>query len=137
MTVKTITIGPLSKQTGCNIETIRYYERIGLLADPPRSSGGHRLYERDHSQRLTFVQRSRELGFTLDQIRQLLTHIDGASFTCEQARSIALTHLDEVRAKIAELSRMERQLTELADQCSGAEIPECPVVKALFDEKSF
>ena len=90
------------------------------------------MYERVHAQRLTFVKRSRELGFTLAQVRQLLSCIEGEKFTCKQAQSIALKHIDEVRQKIAEPKSMEDLLTDLADQCTGAEIPDCPVVDALF-----
>ena len=132
MAGKTLTIGKLSKLTGCSIETIRYYERIGLLANPPRSEGGHRLYERDHIRQLAFVQRSRGLGFTLEQIRQLFSHIDGAKLNCGQAKSMALAHVEEVREKIVELKRMEQQLIELVSQCSGGAVSECRAAETLF-----
>jgi MerR family mercuric resistance operon transcriptional regulator len=77
----TMTIGPLSEKTGCNIETIRYYERIGMMPKPPRTAGGHRVYREEHLKRLTFIRRSRELGFTLDQVRNLLLLVDGDDFT--------------------------------------------------------
>ena len=77
-----LTRGALAARTGCNIETIRYYERIGLLPPPPRSAGGHRLYGRDLVKRLTFVRRSRDLGFTLKEIRELLRLVDGGTYTC-------------------------------------------------------
>ncbi len=75
--ISTMLIGSLSKRTGCNIETIRYYERIGIMPKPPRTEGGHRVYTRDRLKRLTFIRRSRELGFTLDQVRNLLSLADG------------------------------------------------------------
>lgn len=77
-----LTIGMLSSRTGCNIETIRYYEQIGLLPPPPRSQGGHRLYEEDLRRRLGFIRRSRDLGFTLDETRGLLRLVDGGAYTC-------------------------------------------------------
>src|SRR5262245_43704187 len=79
-----LTIGTLSERTGCNVETIRYYERIGLMPRTARSDGGHRLYGEDHRKRLGFIRRSRELGFTLDQVRALLGLVDGRRYTCAQ-----------------------------------------------------
>ena len=96
-------IGALSSRTGCSIETIRYYERIGLLPAPPRSAGGHRVYDLDHLKRLTFIRRSRALGFTLDQVRGLLGLVDGGDFSCDDIRRLTLAHLGEIRDKIAEL----------------------------------
>ena len=128
-----MTIGSLSKQTGCKVETIRYYERIGLLADPPRTGGGHRLYREDHTKRLTFIRRSRELGFTLKQIRELLALVDGTSYTCAEVQAITLVHLGEVRKKLSDLRRLEGILAGMAEQCTGGKIPECAVVDALFE----
>ena len=89
--MKPFTIGVLSKGTGCNIETIRYYEHIGLLPEPPRSQGGHRLYEEDHLGRLTFIRRSRELGFTLDEVRGLLRLVDGGAQRVNQLKRIDIS----------------------------------------------
>lgn len=127
-----MTIGSLSKQSGCNVETIRYYERIGLISDPPRSEGGHRLYGEDHARRLAFIRRGRQLGFTLDQIRQLLALVDGGEFTCEEVQRIALAHLRDIREKLAHLACLERVLGNMADQCPGGRVPDCPVIDALF-----
>ncbi len=133
---ETFPIGTLSRRTGCNIETIRYYERIGLLPAPPRGEGGHRRYGRGHLKRLTFVRRGRELGFTLDEIRRLLALVDGRGATCGEVKAITLDHLDGVRRKIADLKRLERVLKDMAAQCDGGEVPECPVVDALFRERA-
>jgi MerR family mercuric resistance operon transcriptional regulator len=130
-TASRLTIGVLSKRTGCNIETIRYYERIGLLPAPPRTRGGHRLYDETHLKRLTFVRRSRELGFTLDDVRGLLQLVDGGHYTCAEVRDMTLKHLDEIRSKVADLRRLERVLEEMAAQCTGDDVPECPVIDAL------
>ncbi|MEX2223968.1 MAG: helix-turn-helix domain-containing protein [Candidatus Rokuibacteriota bacterium] len=126
-------IGALSKQTGCNIETIRYYERIGLLPRATRSEGGHRVYGEAESRRLGFIRRTRELGFTLDQVRTLLKLVDGGRYTCAQVKSITVHHLDEVRRKLADLRKIERVLARMAAQCDGGTVPKCPVIDALSD----
>jgi MerR family mercuric resistance operon transcriptional regulator len=127
-----LSIGALSKATGCNIETIRYYERIGLLPKPPRTEGGHRQYGEAELMRLTFVRRSRTLGFTLDEIRGLLGLVDGGDYTCGEVKVITLDHLEEIRRKIADLTRLEAVLREMAAQCEGGTVPDCPVIEALF-----
>lgn len=127
-----LTIGGLSKRSGCNIETIRYYERVGLLPPPPRSPGGHRLYEQAHVQRLTFVRRSRDLGFSLQDIRGLLALVDGDTVTCGEVRAVTLEHTRSIRRKIADLRQMERALRDIAAQCEGADSPDCPIIESLF-----
>jgi MerR family mercuric resistance operon transcriptional regulator len=127
-----LSIGALSKATGCNIETIRYYERIGLLPKPPRTQGGHRQYGEAELKRLTFVRRSRALGFTLDEIRGLLGLVDGGAYTCGEVKVITLDHLEEIRRKIADLTRLEAVLQDMADECEGGTVPDCPVIEALF-----
>jgi len=129
------TIGRLSRATGCNIETIRYYERIGILPPPPRSPGGHRLYGEAHFKRLTFVRRARALGFTLDQVRGLLRLVDDNDYTCGEVHTIAVAHLAEVRHKIADLKKLEATLADMAAQCAGGEVPECPVIEALYEPR--
>ena len=125
-------IGGLSNRTGCNIETIRYYERIGLMPRAIRSEGGHRMYSETHARRLGFIRRSRELGFTLDQIRTLLGLVDGGRYTCAQVKRITVHHLEEVRRKVVDLRRIERVLKETSAQCDGGTVPKCPVIDALF-----
>ena len=125
-------IGALSKRTGCNIETIRYYERIGLMPPSIRSEGGHRLYGEAQSRRLGFIRRTRALGFTLDQIRTLLTLVDGGRYTCAQVKRITVHHLDEVRSKLADLRTIERVLGNMAAPCGAGSVPKCPIIDALF-----
>jgi len=125
-------IGVLSRRTGCKVETIRYYERIGLLPAPSRSAGGHRLYGEDHLKRLTFIRRGRELGFSLDDIRGLLGLVDGGAYTCAEVKAVTLEHLGEVRRKLADLRRLERVLKGMAAECEGGAVPDCPVIDALF-----
>jgi MerR family transcriptional regulator, mercuric resistance operon regulatory protein len=129
-----LTIGTLSDRTGCNIETIRYYERIELMPRPARSEGGHRLYGEEHVKRLGFIRRSRELGFTLDQIRTLLRLVDGRRYTCAQVKRITVEHLDEIRRKVADLRIIERVLKDMAAQCDGGAVPRCAVIDALFEQ---
>ena len=126
------TIGSLSKGTGCKIETIRYYERIGLLPKPPRSQGGHRLYEEEHLKRLTFIRRSRELGFTLHEVRGLLRLVDGGEYSCAEVKALTLDHVAEVRRKLADLRKVKRVLEAMAAECDGGEVPECPIIDALY-----
>lgn len=130
-----LTIGALSKHTGVNIETIRFYERVGILPKPPRSAGGHRIYGQDLLMRLGFVRRGRELGFSLDELRGLLQLVDGGHYTCAEVRSITLDHLADVRRKVADLRRLERTLAEVAGKCRGGKVPDCPVIEALFNPR--
>jgi len=130
-----LTIGKMSKLTGCNIETIRYYERIGIMPAPPRTAGGHRLYGQDHVKRLTFIRRGRELGFKLAEVRGLLRLVDGDDYTCGEVKLLTLDHAREVRGKIADLRKMERVLTKMAAECEGGEVPECPIIEALFQTR--
>lgn len=102
-----LTRGELAKATGCNLETIRYYEKAGLLPDPPRTSAGYRIYSAAHAGRLRFILRSRELGFTLDDIRGLLGLEDGTAPSCAEVKDRTDRHLADIRAKIADLRRME------------------------------
>ncbi len=129
-------IGQLSRQSGVNIETIRYYEKIGIMPAPGRSAGGYRLYAPDHLKRLSFVRRGRELGFSLDELRGLLRLVDGHSYTCGQVRALTLEHVAQVRRKIADLRRLQRVMADMAAQCTGARIPKCPVIDALFDGRA-
>ncbi len=126
-------IGALSEQTGVKIETIRYYEREGLLPSPPRTSGGHRSYSEDHLKRLTFIRRSRELGFSMAEIRELLALVDGGSYTCGEIKALTLNHAQSVRSKITDLQRMEKMLVEIASGCAGGTVPDCPIIDALLD----
>lgn len=126
-----LTIGKVAEQTGCHIETIRYYEKEDLLPPPGRSAGGHRLYTSDLIERLVFIRRSRELGFSMQEIRELLSVVDGHHVSCERVKNLADTHLSDIRSKISDLRRMETTLRELSNQCSGDDVPECPIIEAL------
>ena len=125
--------GELARRAGCNIETVRYYERIGLLPNPPRSENGFRSYEERHLTRLTFIRRARELGFTLEEVQDLLRLVDGGHYTCAQVQELALRHTDDIQRKINDLHRMQRALKEMSAQCSGEEVPKCPIIEILSE----
>ncbi len=125
-------IGAISRRSGVNIETIRYYERIGLMPAPPRSHGGHRIYDHDHLKRLSFIHRSRRLGFNILEIRELLGLVEG-DYTCRDVKAVVLDHIGDVRAKIADLKKLENTLLEFAGQCDGGETAACPIINQLFD----
>lgn len=121
----------LARRTGCNLETIRYYEKIGMMPEPPRTEAGYRVYDDRHVERLRFILRARELGFSLDDIRGLLSLVDRGTQTCAEVKERTERHLADVREKIADLKRIERVLADTAAQCSGDELPDCPVLEAL------
>jgi len=130
-----IAVGEFSRRTGCNIETIRYYERIGLLPKPRREKGGRfRRYDRDDVARLRFIRRARQLGFTLDEVRALLRVAlgDGEDVRTE-ARGIAAAHVAGIRAKIADLQAMDRVLTDAICECDGGQRPRCPLIEVLSE----
>lgn len=126
-------IGILSERSGVNIETIRYYEKIGIMPKPARSASGYRVYGSQHARRLHFVRRGRELGFSLDELRGLLRLVDGHAYTCREVHALTTEHLKDIRQKIADLQRLEQVMSDMASKCSGDQIPECPVIDALFE----
>jgi len=132
---KNLTIGALSGLTHCKIETIRYYEKIGIFPEPPRTEGGHRTYNENHLKRLVFIRRGRELGFSLEDIRALLKLVDGGDHTCGQVQKITLHHLENVQQKILDLKKLEDILAGISSQCEGGVVPECPILNALFEKK--
>ncbi|MCH8861508.1 MAG: helix-turn-helix domain-containing protein [Proteobacteria bacterium] len=127
-----LTRGKLAAATGCHIETIRYYEKIALLPQPKRAANGYRIYGGDDIKRLGFIRKLRALGFTLDETRGLLTLVDGHDYTCGDVRAIAVAHIDNIRAKIDDLRKMETTLGEMANACSGGDVPDCPIIDDLY-----
>ncbi|TPI19362.1 helix-turn-helix domain-containing protein [Mesorhizobium sp. B4-1-1] len=132
-TARGLSIGVLSERSGVNIETIRYYEKIGVMPSPARRASGYRVYEAEHVRRLHFIRRGRELGFSLDELRGLLHLVDGHSYTCAEVHALAVGHLRDIRRKIADLRRLERVMSEMAARCTTEQIPECPIIDALFE----
>lgn len=127
-----IAIGALSKRTDTNIETVRYYEHVGLLPAPARSAGGYRLYGTHHLKRLRFIRRARALGFSLAEVRKLLTLADQRRRPCSEVRVVAAAHLEDVKGKIADLRRMERVLKETVARCEAGGGSHCAVIDALY-----
>jgi Cu(I)-responsive transcriptional regulator len=126
-----ITIGDLARETGCKAETIRYYERIGILPKPPRTAGNYRAYGKEHVARLHFVRRARDLGFSLDEAKELLELSSHEDQDCTAADRIARNHLDDVTKKISDLKRLEKELRHLIGQCQGGSISDCRIIEAL------
>jgi len=132
--VKTeITIGELSRRTGCKVETVRYYERIGLLPKARREGGGRfRRYDGDNVARLRFIRRARQLGFTLDEVHELLrlTAGDGENVRAE-ARNLAAAHVAAIREKITDLQAMEAVLSKAISECETGRQTRCPLIEVL------
>ena len=132
-----IAIGELSRRTGCNIETIRYYERIGLVPQARRQGGRNRRYDADDIARLKFIRRARQLGFTLDEIRTLLrlaaSDADGAR---AEVRGLAAAHVAAIEAKIADLQAMARVLSAAICECDREESPRCPLIAVLSADRA-
>lgn len=126
------TIGELSKRTGVNIETIRYYEKIGAMPNPPRTATGYRVYGADLLDRLTFIRRCRQLGFGMKEIQELLGLVDAHGYTCAEVQALTLEHAEMVRRKVRDLKSLEKTLRRIASQCTGKKVPECPIIDALL-----
>jgi DNA-binding transcriptional MerR regulator len=126
-----LTIGVLAKAADTKVETVRYYERIGLLPIPARTAGNYRAYCEDHSRRLRFIRRSRDLGFSIEQVRALLGLADQRDRDCGAVDSIAKEHLAEVERKIADLNALQAELRKVIGQCRRGSIAECRIMDAL------
>lgn len=124
-------IGDLARATATKVETIRYYEKEGLLGAPARSAANYRLYERDHLERLSFIRRSRDLGFTLEQVRELLRLAEDRSAPCTDVDGIAARHVAAIDRKVADLLALRGELVRQLDGCGTATIAECRIVQAL------
>jgi Cu(I)-responsive transcriptional regulator len=131
-----LTIGEMGKATNTKIETIRYYERISLLPKPPRTTNNYRDYGKAALARLSFIRRSRDLGFSLDQVRALLSLSDDRSCDCAGIDGIANEHLLEVDRKIADLQALRRELKAVIDSCDGGTVAECRIIEALGPVRS-
>lgn len=124
-------IGKLSRDTGVNIETIRYYERINMLPAPARSASGRRVYGPVEVRILAFIRRSRDLGFTLEEIRTMLALGGPERAACTDVHRIASAHLSNVRNKLADLMKLESILAKTVAQCSDSATTDCPVLDIL------
>ncbi|WP_409560224.1 MerR family transcriptional regulator [Hyphomicrobium sp. MC8b] len=131
-----LTIGDLSKETGTKVETIRYYERIGLLPKPARTSGNYRDYGAVELGRLSFIRRARSLGFSLDQVRALLALCDDRQRDCATVDRIAEDHLREVERKILDLTALKRELKAVIESCQGGTVANCRIIEALGPKRA-
>lgn len=126
-----LAIGDLARMTGTKVNTIRFYEEGGLLPAPQRTASGRRVYDGTDVRRLAFIRQSRNLGFPLDTVRELLTLADDASQPCEAVDRIARTHLIEVDRKIADLTALRDELDRVIGSCSHGTVADCKIIDAL------
>jgi MerR family transcriptional regulator, mercuric resistance operon regulatory protein len=126
-----LSIGKLAKTVGVHLETIRYYERIGLMPEPGRTDSGYRSYGNEHARHLSFIKRARELDFSIDEVRALLALAAPDRASCADAQALTKAHLEKVRGKISDLRRLERMLAATVAKCSGEATPICPVLDML------
>ena len=131
------TIGKLAEKANCKVETVHYYEKTGLMPEPPRTQGGHRIYDLSHAKRLNYIRRSRELGFTIEQIKDLLKFIDEPNHYCGEVKGMAMLQARDVQQKINDLERLKTALNDMVGQCQGDNfsIDNCPIIDALYVEE--
>lgn len=129
-------IGDMSRQTGVGIETIRYFEKIGMMPAPGRSEGGNRRYSNEHLQRLFFINRCRQIGFSQSEIKALLSMVDSKGVTCAEVHSITAEHIADIKKRIRDLRKLEKVLTQMANECSRGDIPDCPIIETLFADET-
>ncbi|MEO5376323.1 MAG: helix-turn-helix domain-containing protein [Magnetococcus sp. DMHC-6] len=130
---KEFSIGHLAKMGGCQVQTIRYYEQVGVLTTPPRSSGNQRLYSANHLERLLFIRHCRELGFSLDQIRRLLTLAQAGDRPCGEVDAVAREHLRTVELKIERLAGLRAELQRIIAGCGAGRVERCRILQTLGD----
>lgn len=129
-------IGDLARLTDTRVETIRYYEAEGLLPAPARTKGNYRLYEDEHLNRLSFIRRSRDLGFTLDQVRALLRLADDRSGSCAEVDRIAAANVEEIDRKLADLQALRTELVQRLGSCRATTIADCRIIEALSPKRA-
>lgn len=129
-------IGELARQTGTKVETIRYYERAGLMPVPERTSGNYRAYGDAELKRLSFIRRARDLGFSIEEVKALMDLSDDRSRSCSEVDTIARSHLQEVDRKIAHLRALRKELGSLVEQCRHDTIADCRIIEALASQKA-
>ena len=132
--MKGLTISELAKNAGVNIETIRYYERLGLIQEPPRTESGYRIFPPEVIQRIRFIKRSQDLGFSLSEINKLLNMTESESFGCREVRQFASQKLKEIELKIRDLQSIKSVLQDLSNRCPGqGPVHNCPIVERLSE----
>ncbi len=126
-------IGDMAKTGNCKVQTVRYYEEIGLLPTPARSSGNQRIYTRGNLDRLRFIRHARELGFPLERIREILALGDDPSHSCEQVDQIAREQLRDVESRIERLQSLHAELKRMISECGASRVAECRIIEVLSD----
>lgn len=126
--------GALARQLGCNLETIRYYENIGIMPEPMRTQSGHRIYGQKEQERLRFILRCRELGFSTEELRRLLSMVDSEHYTCGEVHELTREYLQSVSDKIADLKKLQCTLKTISQECAGGDAPDCPIIEALYNQ---
>ncbi len=133
--METMTIGRLARQVGVGVETIRFYEREGLIPEPPRTFSGYRKYPTEAVTRVRFIRRAKELGFTLREIRELLELRTGPDVTCDVVRERARAKIADIEGRIRTLEAMRRALERLAADCpASGPVEQCPILAALEEQ---
>lgn len=128
-------IGQMAQAGDCKVQTIRYYEQKGLLPEPQRTPGNQRIYSQTHYERLRFIRHGRELGFSLDRIRQILDLSDDSEKPCATVDLIAREHLREVESKIQRLKCLQKELQRMISECAGDRVSECRIIDVLADHE--
>lgn len=128
-------IGELARYAGTRVETVRWYEKVGLLAKPTRSEGNYRLYDEGDRKRLAFIRRARDLGFPLDQVRALLDLADDRSGDCQRVDTLAGAHLRDVEQRIADLQALRDELATLLASCAGGTVARCKILESLSPDE--
>jgi DNA-binding transcriptional MerR regulator len=129
------TIGKLAEATSTKVQTIRYYESIGLLPPFTRTEGGHRIYDREDQKRLTFIRHARDLGFSIEAIRELLSLSDNPETSCERADGIASRRLEEVEQRLKRLRALRKELKRMVEECGHGRVCDCRVIEVLSDHR--
>lgn len=133
MAVKRLTIGKLARDAGCKVQTVRWYEEIGLMPEAARTAGNQRVYTQEHAGRLAFIRHARELGFPLHDIRELLEMSDRPDRSCDAVDAVANRHLRAVRSRIERLEGLEVELQRMIKQCAGGQVRDCRIIEVLSD----
>lgn len=133
MAQQTLTIGRLARRSGCSAQAVRYYEQVGLLPPPVRTAGNQRRYRPSDARRLAFIRHARELGFSVEAVRELLSLTDNPEQVCEQADAIASAHLANVRSRIARLRVLEEELQRMLSCGDHGAVRDCRVIEVLAD----
>lgn len=130
-----IGIGELARRAGCKPETVRYYERVGLVDEAIRTEGGQRRYGEAAVRRLIFIRHARDFGFSVEAVRELLTMSDRPDMSCQEVDAIATHHLEEVESRLQRLEALRDELRRMVGQCAGGKVESCRIIEVLSDHQ--